>query len=359
MGAIELSLDSAPPTAQLILHAMQALQERTTIAGTINTFEPVASDRPTADAIIELKHPNGTQRYFVECKSTIDRTAQINQVLQHLERLGDQGLLITPYLSRELAEYCRVIDQQFIDLSGNAYLHAPGLFIFMTGEKRTAARIADVKTKGLTNSAALRVVFALLSDPVLLNSPFKHIASTAGVSLGTAYNALDDLQRRGYLLNSGGAGRRKLLEPDRLIDEWAINYPTTLRTKLHPRRFSAPDPDWWRSASLDAFRCAWSSEVAAYKMTGYLKPVTQTLYVGQEDMDGVIKVLVKQHRIKPDPDGSIEILEQFWQTERDTQSCLAPPLLVYAELLALMDPRANEAASMIREKCLDTTFDQG
>lgn len=179
------------------------------------------------------------------------------------------------------------------------------------------------------------------------------------MSLGTAYNALDDLQRRGYLLNSGGAGRRKLLEPGRLIDEWAINYPTTLRTKLHLRRFTSPDPDWWRSAPLDAFRCAWSSEVAAYKMNGDLKPVTQTLYVGQEDMDSVIKVLVKQHRIKPDPDGPIEILEQFWQAECDTKSCLASPLLVYAELLALIDPRANEVASMTREKCFDTTFDQG
>lgn len=166
------------------------------------------------------------------------------------------------------------------------------------------------------------------------------------------------MQRRGYLLNQGGSKPKKLLEAARLIDEWAIN-PTTLRTKLQLRRFSAPDPDWWRSVQLEAFRCAWSCEVAAYKMTGYLRPATQTLYVHREDIESMVKVLVKQHRLKPDPNGNIEILEEFWPTERHTEVCLAPPLLVYAKLLALMDPRTDETANMIREKYIDATLDQG
>lgn len=359
MVASESAVDSVTSAAALISHALRTLQEKTAIVGTIITLEPVTPGQLEADAAVELQHSTGTYRYWVDCKSSIDRKTTLNKVKQQLQRLGAEGLLITPYLSRELIDHCREIDLQFIDLSGNAYLHGPGLLIFMTGEKRSLVHLVIDEPKGLTNSAALRVVFALLSHPALLKSPFKHIASTAGVSLGTAYNVLEDLQRRGYLINSSGLERRKLLEPKRLIDEWAINFPTTLRTKLHLRRFSAPDPDWWRSVQLDSFPCAWSSEVAAYKMTGYLKPSTQTLYVDQKEMDSVIKVLVKQHRIKPDPDGNIEILEKFWQTPRDTDVCLAPPLLVYAELLALMDPRTDEAASLIKEKCIDPTFDQG
>ena len=94
-------------------------------------------------------------------------------------------------------------------------------------------------------------------------------------------------------------------------------------------------------------------------MTGYLKPVTRTLYANHENMDSVIKVLVKQHRLKPDPDGNIEMLEEFWPTKCNQEVCLAPPLLVYAELLALMDPREHETAAIIREKCIDPTFDPG
>ncbi|WP_193315512.1 type IV toxin-antitoxin system AbiEi family antitoxin [Janthinobacterium aquaticum] len=357
MIASELVLDYLTAERELISHALRTLQERTAITGSVTTVEPFRSDQPQADATIRLQHPNGTHRYWVECKSSIDRKEHLNKVRQQLTRLGEDGLLITPYLSRELAEYCRTIDLQFIDLSGNAYLHAPGLFVFMTGEKRSPVRLANDEPKGLTNSATLRVVFAVLSQPALLNSSFKSIAGAAGVSLGTAYNVLNDLQRRGYLIDSGGAGRRKLLEPDRLINEWAVNFPVTLRPKLHRRRFSAPDPDWWRSVQLDAFRYAWSSEVAACNLTGYLKPLTQTLYVEQGDIDSVIRMLVKQHRLKPDADGNIEILEAFWP-QGDIERLLAPPLLVYAELRALMDPRADEAANMIKEKCIDPTFNQ-
>lgn len=358
MIASEVALDYVTAEGELISHALRTLQERTAITGSVSTFDPFASAQQQADATLRLQHPNGTHHYWVECKSSIDRKEQLNKVQQQLKRFEEDGLLIAPYLSRELAEYCRTIDLQFIDLSGNAYLHTPGLFVFMTGEKRSPIRLANDEPKGLTNSATLRVVFALLSHPALLNSSFKSIASAAGVSLGTAYNVLNDLQRRGYLIDSGCTRRRKLLEPDRLINEWAINFPATLRPKLHRRRFSAPDPEWWRSVQLDAFHCAWSSEVAAYKLTGYLKPLTQTLYVGKGEIDSVIRMLVKQHRLKPDADGNIEILEEFWQTQASTELLLAPPLLVYAELLALMDPRTDEAANLIKEKYIDPTFDQ-
>lgn len=98
-------------------------------------------------------------------------------------------------------------------------MQAPGLLVFMIGEKRSLALPISGEPKGLTSAASLRVVFALRSHPVLLNASFKHIASTAGVSLGTAFNVLDALQRRSYRLNAGGTGRKKLREPDRLIDE--------------------------------------------------------------------------------------------------------------------------------------------
>ena len=208
-----------PPTAQLLSHALLTLQQRTAIAGTFVTFDAVTPGQPDVDTIIELQHPGGTHRYAVECKSAIDRKSQLHQVRQRLERLSEDVVLVTPYLSRELAEYCRTTGLQFIDLSGNAYLQAPGLLVFMTGEKRSLALPISGEPKGLTSTAALRVVFALRSHPVLLNAPFRHIASTAGVSLGTAYNVLDDLQSPGYLLNPGGTGRKKLREPDRLTDE--------------------------------------------------------------------------------------------------------------------------------------------
>ena len=344
---------------KLVLDALAALWEKAAIRGKLVEPEPSSPGQYDADASIELVYENGTSCYLVECKSFVDRKAQVDQVRRRLESTRSRGLLIAPYVSRELAEHCRATGLQFIDACGNAYLRAPGLLVLVTGEKGGRGQASSRAPKGLTNAAGLRVVFALLSKQELVNAPLKDIARRAGVSLGTAYNVLEDLERRGYLINRGSADRRKLLERGRLTDEWAINFPTTLRTKLHGRRFSAPDPHWWENIDRHEFHFAWGAEVAAKKMTGHLKPATQTLYVESAEMEGVIGALAKQHRIRPDPDGEIEILEKFWHWRPETTPGIAPALLVYSELLAILDPRAQETADMIKERFIDPTFDQG
>lgn len=345
---------------RLILDALAAMKEKVGIEGRLIELQPRTSSQHPFDATIDLAHDSNSMRYLVECKSSVDRKAQIDKIRQQLTTIDKPGLLIAPHLTKELAQYCKATGLQFLDTSGNAYLQAPRLLVFISGEKSVHKPDSSRAPKGLTNPAALRVVFGLLANPDDLNSPYKDIARHAGVSLGTVYNVLEDLERRSYLINKkGSSGRRKLLEAERLTDEWAINYPTTLRSKLNGRRFSAPESLWWKNTDLDEFDCAWGSEVAATKMTGYLKPDSQTLYVHADDMDQVIKKLVKQHRIRPDDTGDIEILEKFWHWDAAIMPGLAPPLLIYSELLALLDPRTRETAQMIKEKLIDTSFDQG
>lgn len=359
MNNREFSRDFAKAEERLILDALIALKQQVNIEGKLIDQQSVSSGRHSSDAVIDLAHDGNSIRYLVECKSSVDRKAQIDKIRQQLANGDAAGLLITSYITKELANYCRATGLQFIDTSGNAYLHASGLFIFITGEKSGRNPYAAREPKGLTNPAALRVVFALLANPNDLNSPYKDIARHAGVSLGTVYNVLDDLEKRGYLINKKGAGsRRRLLEARRLTDEWAINYPTTLRSKLGSRRFSAPDSIWWKNTDLEEFDCAWGSEVAAAKMTGYLKPGSQTLYVRPDDMDKVIQTLVKRYRIRPDDAGEFEILEKFWHWDADIVPKLAPPLLIYSELLAILDSRTQETARMIKEKFIDATLDQ-
>lgn len=347
------------PETSLVLDALRVLREKFSIEGQLVDLEPAASSAFTPDASIDLMTVQGVHRYLVACKSSIDRKAQIDQVRRLLETTGVPALLVATHITRELADHCRSIGLQFIDASGNAYLQAPGLLVFVSGEKKVGGQLGARAPKGLTKASALRVIFALLVKPALINSTLQDIAGHAGVSLGTTYNALGDLERRGYLINKKDVKRRKLLERSRLMDEWAMNYPTTLRTKLHGRRFSAPDPSWWQSDDLEQLPLTWGSEVAAMKMTGHLKPATQTLYVQPPDMSNVLKFLVKQHRLRPDPEGDIEILERFWQWNADAQPHLAPPLLVWSELNALLDPRAQETAHMLKEQYFDATFDQG
>ena len=70
-----------------------------------------------------------------------------------------------------------------IDTAGNAYLRAPGLYVFVQGEKRhePAVERVGIPARGGT-ATALRAAFVLLCRPELLNAPYREIAGAAGTS---------------------------------------------------------------------------------------------------------------------------------------------------------------------------------
>lgn len=337
---------------RLISEALEALWEQTDILGTVVEFDPQVAADHRADASVDLVFDDQTHHYLAECKIHIDRKAQVDQIDLRLRQTGSRRMLVTDYISKELAAHCRNVGLQFIDTHGNAYLRGPGLYVFTAGQKNERKRQSSKAPKGLTNQAALRVIFALLSKPELISATFQEIAVLSSVAVGTAHNVLGDLERRGYLI-AGSKHSRKLLEPHRLLDEWVTNFPTTLRTKLNSSRFSSPDPYWWEHTDIAGLHAAWGSEVAAAKMFKHLKPSTQTLYVDPMEMRRVITILAKHTRLRPDPDGPIEILEKFWSPVIESAPGLVPPLLVYSDLLALLDPRAKETANMIKENFIE------
>lgn len=68
------------------------------------------------------------------------------------------------------------------------------------------------------------------------------------------------------------------------------------------------------------------------------------------------RTVAQQLRLLPDRDGLVTILRAFgemvfWE-ERDGHT-LAPPWLIYAELMNSSDPRAYEAAQKLRREFLN------
>lgn len=62
---------------------------------------------------------------------------------------------------------------------------------------------------------------------------------------------------------------RRMLECNKLIDEWITSYAITLRPKLNPRRFKAAKPDWWKAFDVTPYGAQWGTEVAAEKLSRY------------------------------------------------------------------------------------------
>ena len=179
-----------------------------------------------------------------------------------------------------MAKRCRELDVPFIDAVGNAYLRFPGLYLFITGQKPKHGTKMVKGMRGVGTATALRIVFALLCRPQLLNAPYRKITEAAGVALGAVGPVFQDLQKMGYLTHGrpkqgrhktpGQPKRnRRILEPVRLFEAWVTNYPIKLRPTLNPRQFRAEDADWRKRVRLDELDAVWGGEVAADHLTNY------------------------------------------------------------------------------------------
>lgn len=335
----------------LLQHAFDALRRTTGFEGRLVATQVAGQDGQRADTVVEIVAEGKRHRYVIALKR-IDRFATLGMVKHQLERYDQPGLLVAPYITPEVAERCRELHIPFIDTAGNAYLHEPGLLVFVKGQRARIADIPGADTMPRAGTAtALRVIFALLCRQELLNAPYREIVRAAGVALGAVGWVFYDLQARGYTTGGTRKGDRRLLEPQRLFEEWVTHYPMRLRPKLTPRRFRAVTPDWWQRVDVTTYGAQWGGEVAAEKLTGYLKPETVTLYVRPEKDRANVARLVAAHKLRADPRGDIEMLDTFWNFPADQDHPdLVPPILVYTDLMATHDPRNLDAARLLYDR---------
>jgi hypothetical protein len=331
---------------QRILHAAgQALKRTTGLDAEIHPI-PAGQNR-AADAIFELAMNQRKHRFRAEVKA-VDRFETPALIKAQGKAHREPTLLVAPYITREVAERCRQLHLPFIDTAGNAYLEAPGLLVYVIGNNKPA-ELRQGQFRAL-NPAGLQIAFALACQPKLVQTTYREIAACAGVALGTVGPVMKDLEARGYLRFQKEPDR-KLLDPERMVEEWVTHFPITLRPKLNPRRFRA-DTERLQQADLLHQNAYWGGEPAAEKLTRYLKPAQFTIYAREP-----IAKLIAAGRMRADPTGNVEILDTFWNFDRDKEfPDVVPPVLAYADLLATHDGRDVEAARMIYEQRIASAF---
>lgn len=325
-------------TKEVIQSALERFQLAT---GLIVLTEEDAEGR----LMIRLHRAACALSFRVVCRPQVDRTATLHQVKDDLKQCNTPGLLVTSYLTLELARCCKALDLPFMDTAGNAFLKADDLLILIIGQKPDPSTLRKERPMRAFDRSGLKVVFAWLSKPELLQASYREVAKTAGVSPATVGWVLDNLKEHGFMVEDR-QGKRRWIDPQRAMEAWCMNYPLRLRDKLHLKRYRAPNEDWWQEAHPEQFGACWSGEVAADKLLGDLAPKTATLYC-----QGDRKAFLNAHRLRLDPDGSIEILDAFWDFKGQVETT-APPLLIKADLLHLGDPRTIEQARAIHEKYL-------
>lgn len=338
----------APEDREILVAATTKLTEATGLKTGLRVGHWQEIDKNYRYIIIDIINGENKFPYIVEFQK-VDRAEALIGVRNRKVQTPNpyETILVTPRLTTKLAEDAKALGLQFIDTAGNAFLKAPGLFVFVTGQ--TAALPNKYRTKAGGNPTAIRVMFVLLCRPELAEAPLREIAKAAGVALGGVGAVMQELRTRGFLPNAEQRTNRRLRDIDRMLEEWVLQYPITLRNKLNPRRFKAPDHDWWKNVDLTQVGGLWGGEVAADRYTNYLRPATTTIYI--DTKKGMMPQLIIQNRLRPDPHGNVEILAKFWDLPDNPKFVdVVPPILAYADLRNTLDPRNIEVAKLLYEQ---------
>ena len=256
-------------------------------------------------------------------------------------------MLVTQHVTPRLADELIAKRIPFLDTAGNVFIEEPEATIMIVGRGNPTLQRLD-QTSRSTTPKGMCVTFALLTVPGLVHEPYRTIADFSGVALNTVNLAMDDLMDRGLVVVKGR--KRSIVDRRRLVDDWVGLYPTRLRPKLGPRRFTswAKEKNWWLDpATLDP-QAGFGGEVAADILTRKIKPATVTVYA----RGGAAPKMVSKAILRPDARGEVEVLDAFWPVKAEARWGLpgpgvVHPLLVYADLIMSGDDRNREAAEAV------------
>lgn len=272
--------------------------------------------------------------------------AQVKQraMAHQLSELNQPGksqpdtLLLAEHIPDPLKQRLRQTHQNYMDGAGNCYIHVAGVLLIVQGRKLTQALAVAKQPFG---KSGLRVLFTLLTQPEAINLSIRDLAQQTGVSIGTAQQTIDYLKKSGYAAPIDDK-RKKLVNIGKLREQWVTRYTTALKPSLTLGRFRLPknlSPADWRQLILQP-GTYWSGEPAADALTRNLRPATLTLYTNQNRAG-----LLKTYKLLPDPDGPVEVNDVFWKEVVNSSDVpTVPPLLLYADLVAIDDPRTTDTA---------------
>jgi hypothetical protein len=329
--------------AMEILDAAKLAFEET-IGCKMQIMETTPEGDKQPDAVLQINTPEAkAKKFFAEIKATITK-ATLGYTAERMRRFENPAILVTRHVTPQMAERLKIMEIAFIDMAGNGYINDPPIFIYVTGNKRR-----DIPAKHITGRAfrptGLKVVFALLCQPELVTAPYRDIVKATRVAQGTVGWVIYDLKQQNYLVDRGKHGR-KLVNGAKLLDTWVEMYARELRPRLFINKFKTKKTDWWKNIDWRQITARLGAEPAAAVLTDYLKPETITVYVPE-----AINQFLLTHYLEKDPNGNVELFQKFWDFDYPWDyKGIAPPLLVYADLMATGNDRNIETARIIHDK---------
>ncbi len=361
-----------PVDKELLNLAINAVKDETGLQLNVQKLEAKIEDK-TIDALIKIK---GLKEPLA---AEIKKWAQhknLGAVINQVQALPIKGLLVADYVNPVMAEKLKKQKIQFIDTYGNAFINMPPIYIFVKGNRepkniilggiktkpqiRTHRARVELKTTRAFQPTGLKVGYAFLCNPELINAPYRKIAEIADVAIGTVGWVITDLKEAGIILDKGKRRGRKFINYKKFLDRWVENYPVKLRPKLTIGEYRTKNQTWWKKIDITKFNAYWGGEIAAAKYTKILKPEIAMLYIKKEmTPDLFAKAKLQKLQVDTNMDlfdtkANVLLFEPFWLEpfldDKFKYDGYVNPVLAYADLIATGDPRNFEAANKIYEE---------
>jgi hypothetical protein len=258
--------------------------------------------------------------------------------------VGPGALYLLDELTPRAELEIRRMSINYVTADGRALVSMPGIYIDVRKRLSPRSTAKPTRTSGgnLFSTRRSQMILCLVTWPHLTRASHREIARIAGISVGMVPTTLATLRRAGFL-DDGREGKR-IVNADSLIEAWVAAYPTGLREKLNLAEYEGELP------SRATIHTAFPDGVVGgeFAVSTIRNPEQLLLYTEHWDVRGAIKLQWRKS-IQP----NVAIRSKFWRDPGSlggSHSACAPPLLVYADLLAAGDPRLVEAAQELRHE---------
>jgi hypothetical protein len=322
---------------------------------------PGKSGDRSSSCVLEITTPRGKHRLPLMVKrSFLDRStvnAVISQIQGERKAAEDGGqsprngetLLLAPYLAVPTAKSFIDAGISFADEAGNIHLALGDEYNWtVIGERKPPK---PPESERMT-PAAVQLLFQFATNPESANWTVRDLSAAIGLSKSKVAELRVQFAHEG--IYAAHEGEKSPAVTRELRDRLISGYNQILRPKLVLGRYR------YQESSVDQFVARLSHEGAAQKIPYALTggPAADAMQHFYRSSELPVFLALEHHRglrLLPDRTGPVVLLKPignlvYWR-EFDGKM-VAPPWLVYAELLTGTDPRAREAAEELRREFL-------
>ncbi len=308
-----------------------------------------------------INHKGKESLLATEIKGNISKataTYVINQfeLYRYKSKSNIPNLLISNYISENIAKELIANNICFIDCAGNSYLKIESVFVMVLGKKMETEK-TYTKPKAF-QSTGIKLLFALFINENLLNQTYREISEFTGIATGSLSEIFGSLKEYNFLITLKN-GEKVLVNRKKLLEKFIIGYQEYLKPKLQSKKYKLLNNNLlrtWQDINFENKSVFWGAEPAAALQTNYLQPEQLSIYAAIDR-----KELLQIFRAIPDEKGNLEIQNIFWtialQDLFPQKNCV-PPLLSYLDLVLSEDSRNLETANVIYEKYLSDFFER-